>query len=668
MAAAKPTESDFINAQIITDRILLRKLFEGLRDRPQSKYFKNIIIKDIEWDKKTFRYNNNNAMPINFPNAFLEKYPYDFEISFTTLGCNMLKCYRHKKSCCTPKLLNGYIPACSEACFAIYREFNDYLKEKFHLTNINNNNNEDEDNNNDDDDDNTIIPFETYSISDPIKDKTFCGIQLTSLKTFSILPSSRWWNNENITAQEYVDKYKGNSPLQLRELAGLVDAPPLSWDVKTQNVHFNYQYCERFNKRFNYGKDECYHTFVRKGANFLFGEHFTNMFPDLDNMIINGSLPFEYLYTLGHGLDIDKGFEEKSISQFELESKSYVDKPDRIIDTNYRIIDNSSSYSRRRRNDISVIVNNIFIEILGNIAEETGIEMALTTLPSISARLLKHYSSKFLQRALLVQHSSSLPLSIRLFSLTARLVINELTIKIATKMLTFISSTANILFTITIITMIPDIILSYYNIGGYNNEITRDHLNKRRKSNLDYLLKSNVKQYGDILNYIVLENGEYISPIITPEFMYYLCLLNFIQYNPDKMIDICHNGLGPEDESEEIALDYIKSLTVNSIGQKIEYSNNNDSNDNDNSIKDDNNDDKYFIKNIINKTNNNDNMINLMINYHIDVYFLIIGTLLLIFSMILILTNYLQFSCILLYFSLLFYIIWFYIFLPTFSG
>ena len=49
---SKPTETDFINAHLITDRILLRKLFEELRDRPQSKYFKNIVIKNVDWRKK----------------------------------------------------------------------------------------------------------------------------------------------------------------------------------------------------------------------------------------------------------------------------------------------------------------------------------------------------------------------------------------------------------------------------------------------------------------------------------------------------------------------------------------------------------------------------------------------------------------------------------------
>ena len=203
----------------------------------------------------------------------------------------------------------------------------------------------------------------------------------------------------------------------------------------------------------------------------------------------------------------------------------------------------SSAFIKKR-----AAVVNVFTEIVEEISKEISIELSVTTLPNISARLLKHYSSKFLERVLVVSHSSSLPVSIRLFSLTARLVINELTIKLAARLLTFVASSANILFTITMITVIPDIVLSYYNIGGVNNELTREQLDSYRKSSLDNLLKTNLAQYDDMLNYIIIDNGNYISPVITPEFIYYLCIINFLKHNPEKAVDICHNGLGPEEE------------------------------------------------------------------------------------------------------------------------
>ena len=129
---AKPTDVDFINAHLATDRIMLRKMFEELRDHRHSKYFKNVVIRNVEWKDKTFLH----CMPPNMPEEFLKKYPYDFEVSYTTRGCNMLKCYRHKKGCSTPTLINNYVVGCGEACFSVYREFDRYLREKFQLNNF----------------------------------------------------------------------------------------------------------------------------------------------------------------------------------------------------------------------------------------------------------------------------------------------------------------------------------------------------------------------------------------------------------------------------------------------------------------------------------------------------------------------------------------------------
>ena len=418
----KPLESDFINAHLITNRILMRKMFETLRDKPTSKYFKNIVIKDVDWSVKTF---SNNNIPLNFPQKILDKYPYDFEISFTSLGCNMLKCYNNNnnnnnnnnKNINQPMLINNYILGGGEACLAIYKEFNNYLKEKFFLPYIKENDNNEK-----------SIPFETFSIYDEKKDKNYCGIQLTSLKTFSILPSSRWNNGEE-SAKEYLEKYKDSTPpLRLRELAGLIDAPPLTWDIKKQNAQFNYSYCRRFNKQYNRLEDYCYHSFVRKGANYVFGENFiNNTFPSLDNMLINKTLPFEYLNDLiwNNGLKIDDGYSEKVISQTEFEKRLHIAEPD-IKLRNTNVINNSSSTIYSKRKNLATQTSNLFAEIVSQIAQDSAIEMSLTTLPSVSARLLKYYSSKFLHR---LSTMRNLPASIQLFSLTARIVINEIALK-----------------------------------------------------------------------------------------------------------------------------------------------------------------------------------------------------------------------------------------------
>ena len=656
---AKPIESDFINAHLISQRILHRKMFETLRDRAQSKYFKNIVIKDVEWSKKTFKHN---AMPINFPKKFLEKYPFDFEISFTTLGCNMLKCFTDYKkytssSSLEPVLINNYIFGGGEACLAVYEEFNSYVKEKFNLVAIK---------------PTDYLPFETFSIYDKIKDQNYCAMQLTPLKTFSILPSSRWQYNEGqITAREYLKKYKNHNipPLQMREFAGLVDAPPLTWNLKKQNVHFNFDYCARFNKTYNEARDECYQAnFIRTGFNYLLGESFVNnAFPSLENMLIHGSFPFEHLHSAinnGDRFKLDFGYSEKPITQSNFESKIFVTEPDLSTEKSH-VIDNSAALFERKKQKMATRINNIFAEIASQVAIDAAIEASVTVLPNVTARLLKHYSAKFLHRALLIQHSSTLPISVRLFSLTARAVLNQLTIKLAVKMLTLISSAANVLFAVTFVTLIPDIVFAYYNIGGYNNEITRQHLNQQRKLNLEHLLKSSLRQYGDqLVNYVVLNDGDYVSPVVTPELIYYLCLLNFLKQNPDKAVDICHTALANDDEYEEVALHYINCLEINAVGQRIVYN----SLDKTNVKQEENEDDVEFIKNVMKNVNtSHKSLTDLIINYQIDVYFLFIATiLLLVTAFILLLSSYTFLACILLYASLLLYVIWFTLFLPLY--
>ena len=694
---AKPTDVDFINAHLATDRIMLRKMFEELRDHRHSKYFKNVVIRNVEWKDKTFLH----CMPPNMPEEFLKKYPYDFEVSYTTRGCNMLKCYRHKKGCSTPTLINNYVEGCGEACFFVYQEFDKYLREKFQLNNedekdqVDRKHNEDNDPNkddDDDDDDDDILPFETFSIHDETvrtdhtsninnnKNKAhnkFCGIQLTSLKTYSILPSSRWWNDQNISVRDYVNKYQNEIlPLQLRELSGLVDAPPLTWNVDKQNASFNVRYCRRFHKLYNSRSDECFETLERKGLKYLFGENFINMFPDIsvENIMKGDIVPFEHLYNAlrRNGLQIDRGFTEKPIPQEEFERRIFTDKSDRVTHRS-RIIDKTSYSIKEKRRKTAITVNNVFADVLSDLGKNTAIEMSLTTLPTISARLLKYFSSTFLEKALILQqHASGLPASVRLFSLTARAVINDLTIKIATRMLTFISRVANVLFTLTIVTLIPDVILGYYNVGGFNNEISREHLTRLRQSYMDSLLKSNVARFGNTLNYIVLDDegsSIYASPLVSPEFVYHLCLLNFLKRNPDKNISICYNGLGPEQDREDIALEYIKHLKINSVGQIIRYKTSiHDANVNNiskNINTDDEEDNRVFIQSIYNRCQTS-GYIESMIENNIDVYTLIVVTILFMLSLFLFLFDSSSSYCYRLFYGgLIFYFVWFSLFRPV---
>ena len=724
---AKPTESDFVHAHLIAHRIFLRRMFETLRTRPGSKYFKNIVIQDVAWgDGTTFKGN----IPLNFPPDFFNKYPYDFSVSFTTLGCNTLKCYRHKKRCTRPVLINDQVLACGEACRAIYREFNDYLKERFALADVKEygdrtnrtqeqeekekekeEEQEQEQEEEEEEEEEATLPFETFSIYDSVRDRDYCGVQLTPLKTFAILPSARWSHPGQISAREYVRRYQAGKtvnseylavPLQLGELAGLVDAPPLTWDNGRQAVRFNPSYCRRFNKYYDVDRDNCYHQWMRKGVNYLLGENFVNnAFPTLENIMVDGTLPFEYLNKNG-GPPIDPGYWETPLTQRAFEQRAHVAQPDlitrssRVIDTNLVLGGGGGGGGGGENEAIAEAARNAFAEIIGQVAGDITLEMSLTTLPNLSARLLQHYSAQFLTQALVLQHASGLPVSVRLFSLTTRLVLNELTVKFAVRILTSFSSAANVVFAVTLLTLLPDLILGYYNVGGFHNEITRQDLNRRRKLHLDHSLRLHVAQFGHRWQYVVVDynndeepnnnnnNKDYVSPLVTPEFIYHLCLLNFLKYNSDQRIKIGHNAVATDEELEDVALEYLQCLKVNALGQRIEYLNPDkkeektiheaEGDDNDNDVND--NDERVFIKGILAGRDkkkkrgyhyDHDLLMDMVLNYQCDLYILIMATLLLMISLILFLiSSNLLVACIFLYASLFWYTIWFGIFLQVF--
>ena len=563
----KPTQSDYITAHLIADRILLRKMFEELRDRSESKYFKNIVIEDVEWNYKK----------LNAPESFFNKYPYDFKVSFTTLGCNMLKCYYSNKP--NPTLINGYLFGNSEACFGIYKEFNDYLINKFNLGIINN-------------DDSTTFPFETLSIELSNKD-TICGTQLTELKKFAILPSSRWSKDDDN------DDDKSHRT-RISERAGLVDAPPLTWNTEKQNIKFNYQYCQRFIKDYNKKDDYCYDRIHRKVLKYLFGQNIVNFFPDLDQIILNGGhLPIQYIhdYIWGNDLEVNRGYKEYDIDQNELERNVFVEIPDKKVnEKNVEIINFSSSSNFNYLTKKSLELESIIIDILRDTGIDLTIESAATTVPAITARLLKHYSSQIIEKALNAS-SSLLPVSIRIGSLMARTIILDVMIKTAIRVLSFAASTMNVFLAITLVTLIPDVLLTYYNIGGFNNEIQREDIESRRKMILNIILRNLIKNYENLLNYVVLE--DYITPIITPETVYYLSLINFLQKNPELKIAICNNAL-PQEDQTNIVLEYLSEMKVNSIGQIINYKE-------DAIISEDNN--NHHISSTIINDNNNNNVI-----------------------------------------------------------
>ena len=576
---ALPTINDIVFSNIIADRILLRKNFEMLRDRLGSKYFKNIVIKDIEWNK-------NFELPSNFPVSFLEKYPYDFEISYDILGCNMLKCYKHdySKPCGeTPFLINSSVFACSEACYQVFEEFNQFLFDTFDITDITNT-----------ESDTTTttathhqqqnfeLPMETLSIKGKGPDyECFCGMQLVDLKKFAIFPSARYENIDGIEGleiEQYVEKYK-DQPLKLSDMAGLVDAPPLNWSDIDQDIHFNATYCSRFVKKYDFNTDECYDEPHRKVLGYLFGENVVKLYPDL-SQYLTGPLPIDFITDsiLQKGLNIDIAYFEKNISQHVLEMNQFVDIPDKKLypesDYHVNVINlKSVPFSVTELVKQGEELNSIIVDILKNVIQDVGIEAAVTQTPLIISKLLKYFAPKVLNRVLYSTESIIVPITTRLSSLLIRSMISQMSIQVATRALTVASSVASAVFAVSIVTMVPDFLISYYNLCGFNNEISRSQIDERKQILVDQMLKYLLDTHKTSFKYINIVNEKtgdhYISPLITPEYIYNLCTLNFINKYPDKKITIGFNGIDPV-KHFEVSTEYITSLTENSAGQRID--------------------------------------------------------------------------------------------------
>ena len=577
---ALPTMIDIVFSNIVADRILLRRNFESLRDRAGSKYFKHIVIKDVEWDKTI------PELPTNFPLKFVEQFPYDFRVEYTVLGCNAIKCYKHNYSePCRgkdPFLINGYVLACSEACYDVFDEFNQFLAEKFQLENINHHTR------------NVELPLETMSIADDNglgDNRNFCGVQMTDLKKFALLPSSRWVDMDRVKVEgkphlhqqqqkrrsvhEYIDEYRDN-PMRLCDMSGLVDTPPLTWIVENQDVGFNPSYCRRFVKEYDEESDECYDRAHRKVLGWVFGDNLVRMFPDSD---FNGPLPIDYLIRqmFFDGFHVNPGYIEQALSQGQVERKFYTSAPDKMLgpgDTVTVVHPMSSTpFSVQEVAEKGQELSNIVEEIIRGIATDVGVEIAVTQSPLVISRLMKHFASKFLDKVL-TGAGNLLPLSTRLSSLVIRSLITDVCIKTAIRFLALASSVATAVFAVSVITVIPDFLISYYNLYGFNNEITKNHIKARKKIHVDEMLKYFVESHRTSLSYINVINREksehYTSPLITPEYIYQLCLLNFIEENPSQKINIGITGINPE-EHLKVSMFYLQSLSVNSAGQYISY-------------------------------------------------------------------------------------------------
>ena len=570
---ALPTVRDITIGYLMAERILQRKIFERLRDRKESKYFSQIIIKDISWNESFGK------LPSNIPPKFLLKYPNDFKTEFTTLGCNMLKCYKHdytvpcEQQQQQPFIINNSIYACGEACSGIYNEIFQFLREEF-FSNDDNDNDNDSDNDNDNDNEKkkkvkvnpplNEFPFETFSVG-----SRYCGIQLTELKRFALHPSSRFLHEEP-------------SPLNIRQRSGLVDAPPLSWRVDKQNVSFNKEYCQRFVKEYDSVDDHCYDRYHRVALGYIFGDKFIKMFPDSDYYYGGKRPPAQYLIDMvtasSKGEDwlrVNDGYTETPVSQDTLEGSVFTDQPDIPSDTDVFIEGGTSNNNELKQNKViktSLKLNSVMIDTIKSLALDVGIEAASVQTPAVAARMLSYYSPKL--TSTLVSRATFLPASSRMTCLLIKTVLMDFGLKAAINALKCVSSMASGFLAVGLITMVPDILMSYYNVGGYNNEITREHLDIRRAALLDSFLKQSVAEFGSLLTYLRTSDG-YVTPLITPEFVFNLGIVSFLESNPHLKTDIGYNGVDPEAQFDIVTNDYLSLLTTNSVGQKISYENEN---------------------------------------------------------------------------------------------
>jgi len=581
--AILPTEVDQAYAIVIATRILMRRNFETLRDRAGSKYFKNIKLQDIPWSERT-------KIPLNFPPRFLERYPTDFSVNFTTLGCNMLKCYKHdlEKECLTnPFLINGYVYACNEACFRVFEEFNEFLTEKFKLEKKNSSSSSSGNGLKEKKKPRSELTFETLSLEKHGNTHTecFCGMQLHNLKKFALLPSSRWndpdekWAN----AEKFLSQTKPDQ-MKLAGMAGLVDSPPLKWNVSDQNINFTHDYCRRFRKEYDVEKDECYTQIHRTILGFIVGENTIKQFSDRDltRLLAANPLPIDYIMNLmlSNKLLLNPKYQENSLTQKELEKYLFVHTPDKIVSNNQEEkLEVISLGDLTLPISIDVLIHqskeitSIILDLIKSSAQDAGIEGVVTLSPLIMAHLLKYYSHTFLTKVLTNTTGSLIPFTTRLSSLFITTVVKDMCLNVAVKVLTTASRVFSGVFSVAILTLIPEILLGVYNIGGFNNEITRNQIEDRKQQLVNDTLISLIDNFRNSLSYVTInnKNSKYISPLITPEYMYTLCLIEFIYQNPELKITIGYNGINQE-ELLTLIDEYLLNLEINSVGQYIDYS------------------------------------------------------------------------------------------------
>lgn len=572
---ALPTTKDILVANLLAQRILKRKIFMELKE--QTRYFHNVEITDIPWHEGLFDTSKN--VPNNISPEFLAKYPFDFKVTFNTLGCNMLKCYKHNyREACkgkNPTVINNEFFKCQSGCYEVFEEFNDFLIQRFNLTNVMKGRRPQA---------NMMeLPFETTSIKDR-HNNCFCGIQLTELKRFALLPSSRWldWTTAEKEVKMALDPEKApayltakyaNQPIHRRRLAGLVDSPPLGWNVANQNIKFNYSYCDRFVKEYDADIDACYTRKDRKAVGFLLGESFVQQFPDPEKLSLE-NYPLEYVYETVAGLngikEINKGYVERRVTHDMVSERTFTTHPDKKTSKDIQVINfhkfKTSTAKLFNDDDNDQGLGTALLEMVQAMAIEMSAETATVNLPRIMAKLIAKKVTPNLIESVILKNAT-IPFVTRAASVLIRTQLVNFSLKLSLRLIATFTATASIVFGIGILTVIPDILLSVFNVGGFQNEITREMVDEKKRQIIDKTINTALTDWGQTPIFRDLADN-YVSPLITPEMIYNICIVNFVQMYPDLRMDIGNTGIS-ETELQNVAFEYLSTLTVNSAGQTI---------------------------------------------------------------------------------------------------
>ena len=525
------TGADVVTASAFVHRAQWKETFRLLSERPGAYFWKHVILEDVPWQVPQGQYDN-------IPRWFLDRYPTDFVARFDGVGCNRIKCY-HDNYCQDNNdvVVNESVGACGAACKGVYEEFLQFLNERYALPDVVPKSKNDVQ---------LMRLLDTLPVVDKTTGEEYCALELTALKTVALRPSSRWHPSDETVPPASVNKsyllttVMGNEA-EWKLAAGLVDSPPLEWDAKKQDVHFCTKYCRRFGKLYNAAKDECYAPGGRQFLDFLLGKHVTA------------------------SMYIDLAFEPPEIDEGHTVRRIPSPRNATVRVASARLLHSGRLLTAPTSRDITNTLETMDPSVLTAIEHLAVTIVEAETLaraPRIAAYLLRFFSKRVL-RTLLADVGPRL--GVRLIALAIRVGLIEYGLSMAASALELAASSMSMVFAVSVVTHITDIALAAYNVGGFNNELTRDMMTKQRQR-LQTTFLTSMKLNEDF----VVVNESYATPLVTPEFVFRLLVHRFLLEYPQHSQQVSGDCIAPSIAMElDLVHEYLAALTHNSIGQRI---------------------------------------------------------------------------------------------------